>query len=174
MVFAPNSTPIRKQRDFIHLPNGTKVFPQQRHDYGREDVDDPPAIGVGRPAVETAREEVNEKQRNAKVQTFLGLFHNDGKEEGTDQCADNDGAVVHPPLSGPYVNVLRGEDPIDRYGGSVHHVIALDAKAEGQVVEGLEGNDLRKYQPWVESGGIGTWLRLPWVRPASGAEAYMY
>ena len=131
----------------------------------------PPAVSIWRSTIQTAREEVNEEQRNGKVQTFLGLFHNDGKEEGTDQCADQHGPVVHPPLSGPHIDVLRGEDPIDRYGRSVHHMVALDAKAECQIVKGLEGNDLRKDEPWVEGGGIGNWFRLPWVGPAADSEA---
>ena len=131
----------------------------------------PPAVSIWRSTIQTAREEVNEEQRNGKVQTFLGLFHHDGKEEGTDQCADQHGPVVHPPLSGPHNDVLRGEDPIDRYGRSVHHMVALDAKAECQIVKGLEGNDLRKDEPWVEGGGIGNWFRLPWVGPAADSEA---
>ena len=123
-------------------------------------MDDPPAVGVGRPTIQAACDEVNEEQGNAKVENFFGLFHNDGKEGGTDQCAGQDCRVVAPPFTGPNVDVLGGKYPIDGNGGAVHHVIALDAKAEGQVVEGLEGNDLREYEAGVE-GGIGAGFRLP-------------
>jgi len=42
-------------------------------------------------------------------------------------------------------NALIKTDPIYCYGGPVHHMIELGAKAEGKVVKGLEGNNLRKY-----------------------------
>jgi len=133
-------------------------------------VDDPPAVSVGRPAIQAACDEVDEEQGNAKVEAFFGLFHNGGKEDGTDQCADQDGGVIDPTFPGPNVEVLGGEDPIDGDGGAVHHVIALDAKAEGQVVKGLEGNDLRKYEAGVEGDGIGAGFRLPGMRSASATE----
>ena len=123
-------------------------------------MDDPPRVRVGRSVVKAARHKVDEEQRHGKIETLFGFFHNDGKQDGTDERRCQYCTVVDPTHSGPYVKVFGGEDPIDCYGRTEDNVIALNAEAQGEVVEGLQCDHLGEYKARIERWGVAPWFGL--------------
>lgn len=86
---------------------------------------------------------MHHKESKGKVETFFGLFHNNGHEEGPHHCVAHEYRQRVGPSTGmKYLQVLVGEHAINRDGLGVQDAIDLKEKAQKEVVETLHGHNL--------------------------------